>query len=96
MILHTISVSPASATFLDCLRLIDAGDGLLLLEDAVYALRDSTLLDAINDTDAQLYALADHTLAAGLGEVDYGEVRMIDMQQFVALTVQYPRQLAWY
>ncbi|MEM1154687.1 MAG: sulfurtransferase complex subunit TusB [Pseudomonadota bacterium] len=96
MILHTVSASPASAAFLDCLRLVAPDDGLLLLEDGVYALCDKSAMDALDETGVQLYALADHALAAGIGEMHEANVQMIDMPQFVALTARFPRQLAWY
>ncbi|MEM9360735.1 MAG: sulfurtransferase complex subunit TusB [Pseudomonadota bacterium] len=96
MILHTVSASPASAAFLNCLRLVTADDGLLLLEDGVYALCDTAVLNTLAKTGVQLYALADHALAAGIGDKHEANVQIIDMQQFVALTERFPRQLAWY
>ncbi|MEM6582468.1 MAG: sulfurtransferase complex subunit TusB [Pseudomonadota bacterium] len=91
-----MSASPASAVFSDCLRLAGPEDGLLLLGDGVYALCDSTAMDKLGKMGVQLYALADHALAAGIGEGHEANVQIIDMQQFVALTERFPRQLAWY
>lgn len=53
-------------------------------------------MDKLGKMGVQLYALADHALAAGIGEGHEANVQIIDMQQFVALTERFPRQLAWY
>jgi tRNA 2-thiouridine synthesizing protein B len=96
MTLHTLNASPASAAFADCLRIIAAADALLLLGDGVYAALAGTAARAQLDAcGARLYLLREDAAAAGaLERVDGIEV--IDIDGFVALSEQCPRQLAWY
>ncbi len=96
MTLHTLNASPASAVFADCLGMLAAGDALLLLGDGVYAGMAGTGARAKLDAcGAQLYVLRDDTAAAGLLE-RMDAITVIDFDGFVALSEQFPRQLAWY
>jgi tRNA 2-thiouridine synthesizing protein B len=96
MILHTLNASPESAAFADCLRIIAAGDALLLMGDGVYAaIADTDASAAIQASGAEIYVLEADTAAAGVNNLLEGATR-VDMGGFVALTERFPRQQAWY
>jgi tRNA 2-thiouridine synthesizing protein B len=96
VILHTLNASPASAAFTDCLRLIAPADALLLLGDGVYAALAGTAPRAELDAcGAALYALGDDAAAAGVLARLEG-ITVVDIDGFVELSEQFPRQLAWY
>ncbi|MEH6588131.1 MAG: sulfurtransferase complex subunit TusB [Halioglobus sp.] len=96
MILHTLNARPDSDSFHDCLRSAGTGDTILLLGDGVYCgLTGSAARQAMRDCPARLVALDTDTTAAGVrGRI--GDIPLIDMDAFVALSEYYPRQLAWY
>jgi len=96
MILHTISASPDSSAFRDCLSSLNPEDAVLLLGDGVYAaLPACCYLAQLADTGATIHALRSDALAAGVAEPGPG-VELVDMAEFVALTERYPRQIAWF
>ncbi|MCB1676160.1 MAG: sulfurtransferase complex subunit TusB [Halioglobus sp.] len=96
MILHTLSASPASGAFDDCLRVITADDALLLLGDGVYAgIAHSRACERLLASGARLHVLRADASAAGVLPL-LEEIDVVDMDGFVALTERYPRQLAWY
>ena len=96
MTLHTLNASPASAAFADCLRLLAAGDALLLLGDGVYAALEGTEpRRALDASGALLHLLQPDAAAAGvLGRI--GSAAVVDMDGFVELSERFVRQLAWY
>tara|TARA_B100001540_G_scaffold287328_1_gene281747 strand:+ start:639 stop:926 length:288 start_codon:yes stop_codon:yes gene_type:complete len=95
VVLHTLAASPASAAFADCLRVLRAGDAVLLLGNGVYAACDRDALESLAQSGAQLYLLEDDARAAGVtAETDCAS--RVDMDAFVALTERFPKQLAWY
>ena len=96
MILHTLSASPASAAYRDCLALLQPGDALVLMGDGVYAALVGT--DAADDLAArniELYVLDTDARLAGITGVAPG-IDVIDMVDLVHLSERYPRQQAWY
>ena len=96
MILYTLNASPGSAAFNDCLRVIAAGDVLLLMGDGVYAaIADTNASATLQASGAEIYVLAADAAAAGVRNFLEGATR-VDMDGFVALTERCPRQLAWY
>lgn len=96
MILHTLNASPTSAAFEQCLGAVAPGDAVLLLGNGVYAALDaSDSLARLQATGAALYVLRDDAAAAGVGE-RLGAIGTVDVDGFVALSEQFPRQLAWY
>ena len=96
MILHTLNAAPGSAAFTDCLRLIAAGDALLLMGDGVYAAMAQTDAGAaLQASGAEIYVLGADATAAGVKNL-IDEVSCLDMDGFVALTERFPRQQAWY
>ena len=97
MILHTLSASPNSSAFSDCIRLLGEDDALLLLGDGVYcALSETVPCGHIVDTGADLYVLKPDATAAGILKLMTDKVTLVDFDEFVALTENYTRQQAWY
>ncbi|RLA44692.1 MAG: sulfurtransferase complex subunit TusB [Gammaproteobacteria bacterium] len=96
VILHTLNTSPGSAGFTDCLRVIAAGDALLLMGDGVYgAIADTAAGATLQASGAEIYVLTADTAAAGVSNLIKG-ANHVDMDGFVALTERFPRQQAWY
>jgi tRNA 2-thiouridine synthesizing protein B len=96
VILHTLNASPASASFADCLSLLAPGDALLLHGDGVYAaLAGTSAAKSLLASCAALYILVDDARAAGVLDRAI-PLTAVDINDFVALTERFPRQLAWY
>jgi len=96
VILHTLSATPASPAFADCLLALAAGDALLLLGDGVYAaIPDSAARAALERSGAALYLLDCDAAAAGV-PIEAAGISPIDIDGFVELTERFPRQMAWY
>ena len=96
-VLHTLSAAPSSSAYADCVRLLAAGDALLLLGDAVYAAIDGTIAySQLEDTGADLYVLEPDALSAGIqGQINEKMVT-VGFDAFAALTEKFPKQQAWY
>lgn len=96
-VLHILSHSPFTDSRLSsCLRLLGAGDALLLTGDAVYALQPGTAnLQALQLTpdDVALYAL-DEDLAARTLQAP-ARVQALDYAQFVELCTRYDKVNSW-
>ncbi len=96
MILHTLNASPSSSAFADCLRVVHAGDAVVLMGDGIYAaLADTRAWGEIQARGVEVYLLSCDAVAAGATALA-GAAKLIDMDDFVALTERYPRQQAWY
>ncbi|MES2821835.1 MAG: sulfurtransferase complex subunit TusB [Pseudomonadota bacterium] len=95
--LHLLSHSPFSDSRLgSCLRLLGAGDGLLLTGDAVYALQPGSApwqaLELMPDAIA-LYALEEDLRARALSAPT--RVSLIDYPGFVELSLRYAKVNSW-
>ena len=93
--LHILSRSPFNdASFSSGLRLLTAGDALLLTGDAAWALQPGTApaasLAALNQS---ICVLEEDLLARGL-QAPAG-VQVVDYAGFVALTLQHARVNSW-
>ena len=96
MILHTLNAPPSSAAFNDCIRLVRAGDALVMMGDGVYAALSGTQhCENLLSIGIALYVLAPDALVAGVSELAAG-ISLIDMDRFVTLTEIFPRLQAWY
>lgn len=97
MVLHTLNALPHALVVADCLRLLAADDALLLLGDATYlALADSEDCQRLKQVPAKVYLLAEDAAARGITDKLWAEATELDMEGFVTLTEQYPRQQAWF
>ena len=94
MTLHIVSTSPfASQTLAQCLNRMAKKDGLLLIQDGVYALTDHRLHPQLTGIE-KLFALNEDIQARGLGDAMHS-AEIIDYEAFVALTLAFERTLSW-
>ncbi|WOD09451.1 sulfurtransferase complex subunit TusB [Pseudomonas sp. NyZ704] len=98
--LHILRHSPRSdGRFASCLRVLAGEDGVLLTEEAVYALlRDSATAAQLNLVPAavQFYVLEADVLARGLPLDDLpARVEVIDYQGMVAICAKFPKVVSW-
>jgi tRNA 2-thiouridine synthesizing protein B len=94
--LHTLSVSPWHADLDAMLRLMKAGDDLLLLSDGVVAaIADGRFLEILQSAPITIHALQDDIEARGLAGQIADSVVRVDYTDFVRLTVKHEGQLAW-
>ncbi len=95
--LHVLSHSPFGDSRLhSCLRLLGAGDAVLLCGDAVYALQPGTApCQALEQLPAgtELFVL-DEDLQARVLEIP-GRVQCVDYPAFVALSCRYDKVNSW-
>lgn len=96
--LHLLSHSPFNDNrFGSCMRLLAAGDGLLLTGDAVHALQNNSapLLELLKQPDGvAFFALREDLLARGLTVLP-SRVAAIDYATFVDLCITYSRVNSW-
>ncbi len=93
--LHLLNKSPAHGMFAGLLKTIQAGDSLLLLEDAVYHLRRPGEL-ALLPPDLPVYFLAQDLRARGLGEKLPAMASPVDYDGFVELCVRHDKTVSWF
>ena len=99
-ILHIVNKSPYDRNSLEtCLRLVQPGSAILLIEDGVFALRSqssaaNTLAETIGDR--RLYALEPDMKARGLSADSMIDgVELVDYDGFVRLTTEYDNLQSW-
>ena len=96
--LHLLSHSPFIDNRLSsCLRLLGAGDGVLLSGDAVYALQDGSASYAelaLAPDSIALFALAEDLQARGITALP-ARVKLIDYPAFVELCTHYTKVNSW-
>ena len=94
--LHTLSVSPWHADIATMLRLLNAGDDLLLLSDGVTAaIAGSRFLEMLQSAPITIHVLQDDIDARGLtGQISDSVVR-VGYTDFVRMSIKHPGQLAW-
>ncbi|MRS17080.1 sulfurtransferase complex subunit TusB [Enterobacteriaceae bacterium RIT691] len=94
--LHTLSHSPWNHDISAPLRLVCAGDDLLLLSDGVIAaLEGSRFLEVLHSAPITVYALKEDIDARGLcGQISSSVVR-VSYTDFVRLAVKHDGQFAW-
>jgi tRNA 2-thiouridine synthesizing protein B len=94
MNLHKISSSPFTHLGLQhCLQRIQANEGLLLTQDAVYAVMDKILLSKLIEQPS-VYVLKEDAEARGL-VIENGKIQLITYAQFVALSLEYEKVVSW-
>ncbi|MHC8410665.1 sulfurtransferase complex subunit TusB [Pseudomonas sp. Hz4] len=93
--LHVLSHSPFGDDRLtSCLRVIGAGDALLLCGDAAYALQPGTApFSALSARSLKLFVLAEDAQARALQLPDW--VKAIDYPAFVELSIHYDKVNSW-
>ena len=97
--LHLLSKSPDSGMLRQAGKRLAAGDGLLLLEDGVYCLRQSQPQSrelAALPADVSLYALAPDLDARGIEDSLPKGAEAVDYDGFVALCAEYDKTVSWF
>lgn len=93
MILHTVNKSPNAAPALQsCLRFSGDDDGIVLLEDGVYAAASAATGLAQR---RRVYAIRADVLARGLADRLMESVEVIDYSGFVKLCAEFPVVKNW-
>ena len=100
MILHTVNKSPFERNTLEsCMRLVNDGSGVLLLEDGVYgAVKGTAIADIISSrmTDIKFYVLGPDVQARGMSETPLIDgIEVVDYKGFVDLVAKYDATQAW-
>ena len=94
--LHTLINSPFKCDFDAMLRMLAAGDEVLLLQDGVLAaLEGSRALESLRLAPISLYVLREDILARGLSAQISSSVAAVSYTEFVALTVKQTQQMTW-
>jgi tRNA 2-thiouridine synthesizing protein B len=98
--LHVVNKSPFERTALDsCLRLAQAGDSVLLIEDGVYAaLENAAYAEKIAGRmeDFSFYVLGPDVAARGLGDTPLIEgLTVVDYEGFVDLVAEHDVTQSW-
>ncbi|MGJ3494603.1 tRNA 2-thiouridine synthesizing protein B [Piscirickettsia salmonis] len=96
--LHLIQSSPYQSSALSrCLTQLENQDGVLLLENGVYAACNSySLSTQIHLLSSPCFALRADLTARGITDTDIDPmITMIDYQTFVDLIAQFDNSLTW-
>lgn len=90
--LHIINQSPFNSSALqNCIRVAQAKDVILLIEDAVFAAIDFPA----QKNELTIYALESDIQARGLSEKISPSIQLIDYSGFVDLTIQHTPIQTW-
>ncbi|VFP86815.1 Protein TusB [Candidatus Erwinia haradaeae] len=94
--LHTISRSPFYCDFPAILRLMSAGDDVLLLEDGVLsAIQGAETLKGLLNIMISLYILKEDLIARGLLIYISPQAQVISYDGFIELKIQHAQQISW-
>lgn len=98
--LHIINTSPNSRSGLaSCLGIIQEGDGIIFIEDAVIAVKKNTKHEQLlkeKIPSGKCYALKPDLDARGIKlEQISSEVELLDYNGFVRVTTEFARTLTW-
>ncbi|CAO98216.1 sulfurtransferase complex subunit TusB [Erwinia tasmaniensis] len=94
--LHTLMTSPFRCDLSAILRLLAAGDDVLLLQDGVIAALDgSAPLEALLKAPINLYVLKEDLEARGLLAQISPRATVVGYTDFIQLAVRNPQQMAW-
>ncbi len=99
-ILHTVNKSPFERNALEsCLKFVQPGSAILLIEDGVYAaLRDTSTADRVTGALAtvKIYVLGPDLKARGFGEERLiPGISVVDYAGFVDLAAENAKVQAW-
>ena len=91
MILHLINKAPSHSAWQDMQNAITEHGSIVLMDDAVYALRD---INALALDAKTLYAIDDDIKMRGLSATE--GIKVISMAELVALTLTAQHCLSWF
>lgn len=102
-ILHTVNKSPFSSTVLqECLTVLGSGHSLLLIEDGVYGAlsvnpQATIMSELCNRGQNEFFVLSDDLNARGLqNDLLLKQIKPVDYDEFVQLTIQHNSVQSWY
>ncbi|MFT7472943.1 MAG: tRNA 2-thiouridine synthesizing protein B [Kiritimatiellia bacterium] len=93
--LHTINRSPDSKLLESCLKVINADDAILFIEDGVYHCISLTNLPTIAES-VKVYALREDMLARATLSKTMDTVEEIDTARFVELSCEHDKVVSWF
>lgn len=94
MVLHKVSTSPFIHMDLQqCLARLQPSDGLVLTQNAVYAVLDPSLTSLLADLRC-VYLLKEDAQARAV-QVENPHVKSIDYAEFVELSLEYTQVMSW-
>jgi tRNA 2-thiouridine synthesizing protein B len=94
MILHKVCTSPfADQSLLQCLKLKQPTDKLLLIQDAVYAMLKVDITDTLL-SHGPIYVLSEDVQARGL-KIENDLYLAISYPEFVALALECKQVISW-
>lgn len=94
MTLFKLHNSPFAHTdFMSLLQRITSEDGVLLTQDAVYALRHTKAWQSLTQTHAEIFILQQDLLARGLS--NNSAAKEVDYAQMVALCLRFDNVVSW-
>jgi len=93
--LHTLRHSPWQCDITELIRMLQAGDDLLLIQDGVNAaLEGGRYLETLLAAPITVYVLEEDIRARGLAAQISGSVVRVGYTDFVRLTVKHSAQMA--
>lgn len=94
--LHTLRHSPWQCDIAGLLRMLQAGDDLLLIQDGVSAaLEGGRYLESLLAAPITVFVLEEDIRARGLAAQISDSVVRVSYTDFVRLTVKHSAQMAW-
>ena len=92
--LHTVNKNGQPLEL--CLRAVNKGDSLLLIEEGVYALFEASDILAELIRDVSIFVLEADVLARGVNNRDELDIELVDYSGFVSLTESHEKVLSWF
>jgi tRNA 2-thiouridine synthesizing protein B len=93
--LHTINRSPDYKLLESCLKVINADDAILFIEDGVYHCLSLSDLPAVIET-VKVYGLREDILARATLSKSMDRVEVIDTARFVELSCEHDKVVSWF
>lgn len=93
--LHTLNKAPSAQLLASCIKTLRKGDGLIFIEDGVYHVLESALLESI-PAKVAVYALREDISARGLTDKCDESVELVGYRHFVELCVEHEKIVSWF
>jgi tRNA 2-thiouridine synthesizing protein B len=94
MVLHKVSASPFNHYALQqCITRMQSQDGLLLTQDAVYAVMHNDSVAQLTELNS-VYVLQEDAKARGVN-IENSQFQQVNYTEFVALSLEYDKVLSW-
>ncbi|MEP2652587.1 MAG: sulfurtransferase complex subunit TusB [Paraglaciecola sp.] len=94
MILHKLTSSPyKDLTIQHCLQRLGDNDGVLLTQDAVYAVMHQDISHLLSQLSGKVFMLKEDAEARGVLVNEY--IQTIDYESFVELTLKFNQVVSW-